>query len=38
MSQILILENVSKEFQTYHRYHAGLKAIVLDPRQVEGTS
>ena len=34
MRQILILENVSKEFQTYHRYHAGLKAIVLDPRRI----
>jgi ABC-type polysaccharide/polyol phosphate transport system ATPase subunit len=34
MRQVLILENVTKEFRTYHRYHAGLKALVLNPRQI----
>ena len=34
MRQVLILEKVTKEFRTYHHYHAGLKALVLDPRQI----
>ena len=34
MRPVLTLENVTKEFRTYHRYHAGLKALVLDPRQI----
>ena len=34
MRQVLILENVTKEFRTYHQYHAGLKALVLDPAQI----
>jgi lipopolysaccharide transport system ATP-binding protein len=34
MRQVLILENVTKEFRTYHRYNAGLKALVLDPGQI----
>jgi ABC-type polysaccharide/polyol phosphate transport system ATPase subunit len=34
MKPVLIFENVTKEFRTYHRYHAGLKALVLDPRQI----
>jgi lipopolysaccharide transport system ATP-binding protein len=34
MRPVLILENVTKEFRTYHRYHAGLKALVLNPRQI----
>src|SRR5499426_680984 len=34
MRQVLILENVTKEFRTYHQYHAGLKALVLYPGQI----
>jgi lipopolysaccharide transport system ATP-binding protein len=34
MRQVLILEKVTKEFRTYHRYHAGLKALVLDPGHI----
>src|SRR4029453_19142457 len=34
MRQVLILERVTKEFRTYHHYHAGLKALVLDPGQI----
>jgi lipopolysaccharide transport system ATP-binding protein len=34
MKPVLVFENVTKEFRTYHRYHAGLKALVLDPRQI----
>ena len=34
MRQVLILEKVTKEFRTYHHYHAGLKAFVVDPRQI----
>jgi hypothetical protein len=30
MKPVLIFDNVTKEFRTYHRYHAGLKALVLD--------
>jgi len=34
MRQVLVLEKVTKEFRTYHHYHAGLKAFVVDPRQI----
>jgi lipopolysaccharide transport system ATP-binding protein len=34
MRTVLTLENVTKVFRTYHRYHAGIKAFVLDPRQI----
>ncbi len=36
MKVVLSVENVIKVFRTYHRYHAGLKTLVLNPRLMMG--
>lgn len=34
MRPVLTLQNVTKVFRTYHRYHTGLKSLVLNPRLI----
>src|SRR5438132_4631523 len=36
MRPVVTFEDVTKIFKTYHRYHAGLKAMVLNPRLIAG--
>lgn len=38
MKPVLTLQNVTKVFRTYHRYHAGLKSLVLNPRLIKHRS
>jgi lipopolysaccharide transport system ATP-binding protein len=34
MSPVLTVQSVTKEFRTFHRYHAGLKTLVINPRLI----